>query len=128
MRVERERKKKLIVAFHFLRGEGADPRRMAGWRCEQCRRQGLEARRRCGFLTEDARGVRRVVWARGGAAAEECPTSLVTPASLEFLERFFAWKSVGKAESNIQGLTAREAEAFVVLEGELRREQVNGQQ
>jgi hypothetical protein len=64
-----------------------------------------------------------VVWARGGATAEECPTSLVTPASIEFMERFFAWKTVEKHE-----LTAREAEAFVVLEREWRMEQTNGQQ
>jgi hypothetical protein len=64
-----------------------------------------------------------VVWARGGAAAEECPTSLVTPASIEFLESFFAWKTVGGRE-----MTAREAEAFVILEREWRMEQTNGQQ
>jgi hypothetical protein len=64
-----------------------------------------------------------VVWARNGAAAEECPTSLVTPASIEFLESYFAWKTVGRRE-----LTAREAEAFVVLEREWRMERTNGQQ
>jgi hypothetical protein len=124
VRIERERKKKLIVAFHFLR---AERRSQAGWRCEQCRRQGLEARRRCGFISEEQRGAPRVVWARGGAAAEECPTSLVTPASIEFLERFLAWKTVGKGESTAHELTAREAEAFVVLEHELRMEKTNGQ-
>lgn len=123
MRIERERKKKLIVAFHFLRAESFGSPSQAGWRCEQCRRQGLEARRRCGFLPEGERGAPRVVWARNGAAAEECPTSLVTPASIEFVERFFAWKTVGLTE-----LTAREAEAFAVLEREWRMEQTNGQQ
>lgn len=53
----------------------------------------------------------------------ECPTSLVTPASVEFLEKYFAWKAVGMGK-----MTAREAEAFVVLEKEWRREQMNGQQ
>lgn len=119
MRVERERKKKLIVAFHFLRAERAN----AGWRCEQCRRQGLEARRRCGFLPDEARGTARVVWARGRVATEECPTSWVTPASVEFVEKFFAWKAMGARE-----LTAREAEAFIVLEQELRAELANGGQ
>jgi hypothetical protein len=47
----------------------------------------------------------------------------VTPASIEFMEKFFAWKTVEKHE-----LTAREAEAFVVLEREWRMEQTNGQQ
>jgi hypothetical protein len=57
----------------------------------------------------------------------ECPTSLVTPASVELLESFFSWKAVGRGEMT-HGLTAREAEAFVVLDGEWRRGQVNGQQ
>jgi hypothetical protein len=122
MWIERERKKKLIVAFHFLRGEGAGSNQ-AGWRCEQCRRQGLEVRRRCGFLQEAGRGAPRVVWARGGAVSEECPTSLVTPVSIEFVESYFAWKTVWRGE-----LSAREAEAFVVLEREWRMEQTNGQQ
>lgn len=69
-----------------------------------------------------------MVWARGGAAAEECPTSLVTPASIEFLETFFAWKTVGRSALTTHELTAREAEAFVVLEREWRMEQTNGQQ
>jgi hypothetical protein len=69
-----------------------------------------------------------VVWARGGAAAEECPTSLVTPASIEFLERYFAWKPAGHGDWTALGITAREAEAFVALEREWRMEQTNGQQ
>jgi hypothetical protein len=127
MRVERERKKKLIVAFHFL-SAGRVGMNQALWKCEPCRRQGLEARRRCGFLPEERRGVKKVVWARGGTVAEECPTSLVTPASIEFLESFFAWKTVGRGEITTHGLTAREAEAFLILEREWRMEQTNGQQ
>ena len=123
MRVERERKKKLIVAFHFLRAEQVNVNQApAGWKCEQCRRQRLEARRRCGFLPEAKRDAARVVWARGRVATEECPTSFVTPASVEFIESYFASKVVGVGE-----LTAREAEAFVVLEQEWRTEQTNGQ-
>jgi hypothetical protein len=100
-----------MVAFHFLRGN------QAGWKCEQCRRQGLESRRRCGFLTERKRGPRRVVWARGGASTEECPKSAVTPASVEMVEQFFATRMGGTRE-----MTAREADAFVILERELRTE------
>jgi hypothetical protein len=69
-----------------------------------------------------------VVWARSGATAQECPTSLVTPASIEFVEKYFAWKTVEKHELTTHGLTAREAEAFVELEREWRMEQTNGQQ
>jgi hypothetical protein len=118
MRAERAPTKKLTAAFHFYRSD------QAGWNCEQCRRQGLEAKRRCGFLPEEQRGARRVVWARGRTAAEECPKSLVTAASVEILERFFAWKLSGG--SGWEDLTAREADAFVMLEGELRAEAADG--
>jgi hypothetical protein len=123
VRAERSRKKKLIVAFHFLRLDtpGAG---QAGWKCEQCRRQGLEIRRRCGFLPEAQRGASRAVWVRGRAIAEECPKSLVTAASVEFLEKFFAWKFSGRYGEE---LTAREADAFLILEKEWRAEQINGQ-
>src|SRR5580692_95289 len=91
MRVERERKKKLIIAIHFLRAERAGVNQAAGWKCEQCRRQGLEARRRCGFLPEAKREAVRVVWAKGRVATEECPTSFITPVSVELVEKYFAY-------------------------------------
>ena len=56
---------------------------------------------------------------------EECPTSAVTPASVEFLEKFFAWKFSGSP--GWSDLTAREADAFLVLEKEWRAEQTDGQ-
>ncbi len=119
MRAERGRKKKLIVAFHFLRTD------QAGWKCGQCRRQGLEARRRCGFIPESRRGAQRPVWARGSVVSEECPTSLITPTSIELVEMFFTSKLTGgRAEAG--ELTAREADAFVILEREWRMEQSNG--
>src|SRR5450755_3612483 len=89
VRTKPGRKKKLIVAFHFLRSE------QAGWTCEQCRRQGLERKRRCGFLPEAERGPERLVWIRGSVTAEECPKSFVAPESIERVERFFARKHFG---------------------------------
>ena len=111
MRTERERKKKLTIAFHFYSQD------QAGWNCETCRRQGLEKRRRCGFLPEEARGPARLVWIRGGAASEECPKSLVTGTSLELLEKFYAWKAGG---GSLLKMRAREAEAMLLLESERR--------
>jgi hypothetical protein len=111
VRAERKPTKKLIVAFHFLRGDAAR------WECDACRKQGLESRRRCGFIPIERRGAKRVVWARGPAAAEECPKSLVTAESIELLERFFASKTWGWKDP-----TAREADAFAVLDQELRAE------
>lgn len=118
MRAERGRAKKLIVAFHFFRTE------QAGWKCDACRKQGLEKRRRCGFLPEAERGPARLVWVRGRAASEECPKSLVTPETLALLESHVAWKASGG--SGWRELGAREADAFLALEEEWRREVTNG--
>ena len=115
MRAERGPTKKLIVAFHFLRGDGSR------WECDACRKQGLEVRRRCGFLPEEQRGARRIVWARGAASTEECPKSLMTAESIELLERFLAARAWGWRDP-----TAREADAFLALEQELRAEGLNG--
>jgi hypothetical protein len=112
VRAQRRRTKKLIVAFHFLKED------RAGWKCEQCRRQGLEATRRCGWLAEHERAPHKVVWARGRARAEECPVSLVSPQSVEWVERFFAWKLTGGGSAT--EMPAREADALLMLEKEWR--------
>ncbi len=119
MRADGRRKKKLIVAFHFQSSN------QAGWRCDQCRRQGLEEKRRCGWLPEERRGAGRLVWVRGRVGAEECPKSLVTAHSVEWLERFLAWKFAGGGA--LDELEAREADAILTLEREWR-EAGNGQQ
>jgi hypothetical protein len=105
-----------VVAFHFLRGD------QAGWKCDGCRRQGLEARRRCGFIVPERRGPKRLIWVRGLVGTEECPRSLVTPSSIELVERFFAWKWAGGRLD----LMARELDAFLMLEEEWRAEVANG--
>ena len=76
-----ERKKKLIVAFHFVTASQQFPDR-AGWNCESCRQNGLEVKRRCGFLEDDKRGQPRIVWGRKHTQTDECPKSLVTGESL----------------------------------------------
>jgi len=119
VRFERGRKKKLIVAFHFLRSD------QAGWNCERCRRQGLEKSRRCGFLPEDQRGARRPVWVRGRRVSEECPKSLITTDSVTLLEKFFVWTFSGRRGGD--ELTAREADAFVLLDAEYRAEVAGGE-
>ena len=118
MRTERERTKKLIVAFHFLRGDGSR------WECDACRKQRLETRRRCGFLPGALPGAKRIVWARGRVIAEECPKSLVSAESIELLEKFFARRAFGS--SAWPDPTAREADGFLTLESELGAEVGNG--
>lgn len=112
MRVDGRRTKKLIVAFHFQQSN------QAAWRCDECRRQGLEARRRCGFVAEERRAERRLVWARGRVATDECPKSAVTAQSLEWIEKFLTWKFIGRAE--LWDWPARDADALLILEREWR--------
>jgi hypothetical protein len=57
---------------------------------------------------------------RGRVWSEECPKSLVTPGSVELLERFLGWKFSGGGP--LEEIAAKEADAFLILEGELRAE------
>ena len=59
-----------------------------------------------------------MVWARGRTRAEECPVSLVTPWSVECVERFFAWKLMGGG--GMTEMPARQADALLMLEKEWR--------
>jgi len=65
-------------------------------------------------LPEEQRGPARLVWVRGRVSTEECPKSLVTPQSLEWIERFLDWRYSGGGALN--GLPAKDADAFLVLE------------
>lgn len=49
-----------------------------------------------------------------------CPKSIITAESLSLLERFQIWKRFGCGD--VWAMNARVAEAFVLLEDELRRE------
>jgi len=114
VRAERGGTKKLILAFHF---QFAD---QAGWKCEECRRSGLEEKRRCALRPGAEQQPNRVVWVRNGAVAERCPKSLITGESLALIEAYCAWKLNGGGD--YRDMSAREVEAFWVLEQELRKE------
>ena len=118
MRAERSRKKKLIVAFHFQFAN------QAAWKCDACRKSGLEKTRRCGWLPLDS-APERLVWARNAVAVTSCPKSYVTPASLSWIEQFQLWKLFGSADINV--MPAKVVEAFCILENELRGEIRNAQ-
>jgi hypothetical protein len=115
VRTKRDRKKKLIVAFHFQFAN------RAGWDCDACRRNGLEVKRRCGFLPDEARGAPRLVWARKKAQAEECPKSLVTGDSMALLEEFFVRRRLTMPEN--METEARKVDAFLILREEMEREE-----
>ncbi len=123
MRPERERKKKLIVAFHFVTANQQAAGR-AGWNCDDCRKHGLETKRRCGFLPAGKRGEPRLVWGRKRARTEECPKSFITGDSLALIDEFFVRRRLGIQES-IE-TDARKVDAFLILRDEMDREERDG--
>jgi hypothetical protein len=64
------------------------------------------------------------VWARRHCAIEECPRSYIRAQSEAWLEAFYAWRLTGRGE--IDDVPARLADAFLVLEGELMKEDTDG--
>jgi hypothetical protein len=119
MRAERSRAKKLVVAFHFQVGN------QAAWKCDVCRKSGLETKRQCGWLNGGTCSPGKIVWARGRVSVTTCPTSYVTAESLALLEEFHAWKLAGMA--NVYDLPARLVEAIFILENEWTQEKNNAQ-
>ena len=119
MRTVRRRTKKLIVAFHFHLFSN-----QAGWKCDECRRAGLDVKRRCGWRTPLHDAPERVVWARKHAATGMCPKSFITAQSLAWLEEFVVRRKLGQKWP--EDLGARETEAFLILESEWEAETQNG--
>jgi hypothetical protein len=112
VRAVRRRTKKLIVAFHFQLSN------QAAWKCDGCRKRGLEKQRRCGWLEQETPP--RVVWARKNQMLTTCPTSYISADSLSWLEQYCTWKLLGRTD--IRSLPARAVEAFWILENELLEE------
>lgn len=76
-------------------------------------------------MPEEQRGSRRPVWVRGRRVTEECPKSLITAESIAWLEKFFVWNFASRRSA--EELTAREAEAFSLLDVEYRAEVAGGE-
>jgi hypothetical protein len=60
------------------------------------------------------------VWSGGGVALTECPRSAVTGASWSWLEAYGAYRAGGQVA--LDGMPAKDAEAWLVLEQERGRE------
>jgi hypothetical protein len=95
----------------------------AGWRCDDCRKRGLEESRRCGFLPPERRGSERLVWVGPGIGLSECPTSYITAESVAHLEAFVAWNMT---RENLMPWPARVADAILALDSELRKARTDG--
>lgn len=95
----------------------------AGWKCEECRRAGLESKRRCKWLEGKHGQPRRVVWSRKGVGAESCPRGLIRGESVAWIEKYYVWKKFGGLRW--EEMDAREVHAFLILERELARIRAN---
>ncbi len=84
----------------------------------------MEMKRRCGFLPAAAETPPKAVWTRKRTATDRCPTSVVTAQSLSWIEQFYVWRRLGA--SYPEELSARDVEAFLILEQEARTEEGNG--
>jgi hypothetical protein len=115
VRPERARKKKLIVAFHFQFSN------QSGWNCDECRKSKLEMKRRCAWVPAALLTPARPVWTRSRIHTEVCPKSLVQPESMAWIEEFAAWRRLGGLR--MDRMSARQVDAFLILEEELRTEQ-----
>jgi hypothetical protein len=97
-----------------------------------CRQNGLEVKRRCGFLPDEKRGEPRIVWGRKQTQTDECPRSLVTGESLAMVEEFFVRRRLGVGDSigieawGIEAMAARKVDAFLILRDEMEREERDG--
>jgi hypothetical protein len=119
VRINGRRKKKLAVAFQFQFAN------QAAWKCDSCRKSGLQHKRKCGWLPKTDGTDARIVWARGRTTAAECPVSYITADSRSFLEQFHVRKEFGWG--NVDALPSRVVEAFHILENEFQTEKRSGQ-
>jgi hypothetical protein len=119
-RPQRNRTKKLIVAFHFLISN------QDGWKCDACRKSGLEQKRRCGWLGKAEASQGPPVWARKSVALRACPKSFVTAESASMVEDYLVRKRLGGMD--LSQLSARQADAFFALEEAVTEEVRDAQQ
>lgn len=120
MRTNGARKKKLIVAFQFRTAN------RAAWKCDTCRAQRLDIKRRCAWLKEDLLPPERVVWAGRSIHTTQCPKSLITSDSIDWMERHYLGRMFGFAD--LFSMPARTVEAFLLIETELASEKQDGDQ
>jgi hypothetical protein len=67
----------------------------------------------------------RPVWARADVATETCPKSFITAESVGWVEEFLVRRRLGGMK--LEELTARQVEAFLILEKALAREMKHGE-
>ena len=66
----------------------------------------------------------KIVWTRRQVVTDVCPKSLITAESLGWIEEFLIWKRL-RLDLRTD-LSARQAEAFLILEDQLALEEHHG--
>jgi hypothetical protein len=79
-----------------------------------CRRNGLDRRRRCGWLPSVEADGGPPVWARKDIALDTCPKSYISGESEALVEEFLVWKRLGGI--HLAELSARQVDAFMTLD------------
>ena len=69
---------------------------------------------------------KKIVWARKRVSTDRCPTSIVSAQSLTWIEQFYVWRRLGPKYPG--ELSAREIEAFLILELEAQAEMSHGRE
>jgi hypothetical protein len=90
-----------------------------------CRKTGLESKRRCGWLPALKDQPAHPVWARGQVTTPSCPKSFISAQSQSLVEEYLVRRRMGGIR--LDHLSARQAEAFLILEKEIEAEKTNGQ-
>jgi hypothetical protein len=80
--------------------------------------------RNCAWTVQPEPVIRRVVWAREGAIAFQCPKSVISAQSTHILDQFQLWKQFGGGIPLV--FEAKEAEGILLLEKEWQRELQHG--
>ena len=86
----------------------------------------MEQKRRCGWLPDSGEVKGAPVWARKDVALLTCPKSYITPDSETLVEEFFVRRRMGAIDFAV--LSARQVEAFAILENALTAEIRDGQE
>jgi hypothetical protein len=86
----------------------------------------LEKMRRCGWLGYGDEPVGPPVWAAKNVVLHTCPKSFITSESQALLEEFLVRRRLGAIE--IRDLSAKQVEAFALLEKALSARMRDGQQ
>jgi len=80
--------------------------------------------RNCAWVNTEPPEKARTVWSRAGVFSVQCPKSIVTAQSLQFLEQFGFWKQFGGYD--IWSIEAKSADALALLEQAWQEENQRG--